>query len=424
VTEFRRTNGRTEQFARAVEALPQDGATLDREPAAPPPGPVDEGLAGELAVVGLLRRAATSAGPSPEARGRIRQRVLDGLAERPPGNRRHQLHQNYQSQTTGQGRQGRAGRASRTARSARHRPPSRDDAWARRARGRFAVALAAALCLVLSVGGTGLLLSRDALPGDSLYWVKRSAETASLGLTFGDQSKGLKHLGFASSRVDEMQTLVTRGNAASGGQAGPYLNALDNFEADSVAGARQLAPLGTNGDDVVLVALRDWVSQQSQRLGALYGQLPAEAQPRFASSLLLLATIQHRVSSLIDRMRCLTVTSGSTDAIGPLPASDPCVARDGVTGSGGGPAERNATQPAAPVPSSGAPPVSGRSASSAPATTNGPLPTNLLPLPGLLPSKPAPTGQGGTSSTAGLLPLPLPLPSAPLPSLLPGLRGG
>jgi hypothetical protein len=424
VSEFRRTNGRTEKFARAVEALPQDGATLDRGPVAPPPGPVDEGLAGELAVVGLLRRAAASAGPSPEARGRIRQRVLDGLAERPQGSRRHQLHQNYQSQTTGQGRQGRAGRASRSARSARHRPPSRDDAWARRARGRFAVALTAALCLLLSVGGTSLLLSRDALPGDSLYWVKRSAETASLGLTFGDQSKGLKHLGFASSRVDEIQTLITRGNAGNDDQASRYVNALNDFEADSVAGARQLAPLGTNGDDVVLVALRDWVTQQSQRLGALYGQLPAEAQPRFAGSLVLLTTIRDRVSTLIDRMRCLTITSGSSDAIGPLPAADPCVTRGGVTGSGSGSTDPNASQAGVPAPMPNAPSVANKPAPSAPATASGPTqPTNLLPLPGLLPSKPAPSNPGATTTT-GLLPLPLPVRTEPLPPLLPGVLGG
>src|SRR4051812_24467473 len=71
-------------------------------------------------------------------------------------------------------------------------------------RGRLVVAAAAALCLLMSLSGMSLLLSRDAVPGDALYSFKRTAESAELGLTFGDQPKALKHLEFASARINEI----------------------------------------------------------------------------------------------------------------------------------------------------------------------------------------------------------------------------
>ncbi|WP_137812626.1 DUF5667 domain-containing protein [Gandjariella thermophila] len=412
MTGFRRRLGRSEQFARAVEALPEDGGSLDRHPVTPPPGPVDEVLAGELALVGLLRRAAATAGPDPEARGRIRQRVLDGLAERPPS--RAPL------PPTTACRQGRAGRASHGKHSSRRRPPSRDDAYAR-TRGRLLVALAAALCLVLSLGATSLLLSRDALPGDSLYWVKRTAETASLGLSFGDAAKGRRHLGFASSRLDEIQTMVTRDNASGAEQANRYLGVLADFEADSAAGARELAASGTNGDDTVLASLRDWANAQAQRLDAVRAELPALAATRSANSLALLDRIRDRVAVLLARTRCLTVTSGTSDDLGPLPAADPCTPRPttaGVTSSAGPGGARSG----APAGSAGAPAAIPPAPAPAPSGGEHP-PGNLLPLPGL--SVPQPTAGGPATATPSTAPAPsVPIRVPPLPSLLPGLLGG
>jgi hypothetical protein len=418
LTRNRRRRGRNEQFARAVEALPEDGRLLDRRPAAAPPESVDEALAGELAVVALLRRAGSSAGPDPDARGRMRQRILDDLAERPPVRQPQQPAAAY--------RQGRAGRASRGTHSSRRRPPSRDDVYARRrpgARGRLVVALAAALCLVLSLGATSLLLSRDALPGDSLYWVKRTAETASLGLSFGDEAKGRRHLGFASSRLDEIQSMVTRDDAAGSGATSRYLSALDDFDANSAAGARQLAAAGANGDDAMLASLRTWTDAQTQRLTTVRAELPGEAMSRSATSIALLDRIRDRVSVLIDRTRCMSVTSGTSDALGPLPAADPCTPRS-ATNNGPAPAGQGGARGGTPASSAGG------SASTTPTATTPapggahPTPTNLLPLPGLSALQPTTTGGNGAP------PVPTTLPSAPirilppLPPLLPGLLGG
>jgi hypothetical protein len=414
LTGIRRRLARSEQFARAVEALPADGRLLDRQSLAAPPGPIDEALTGELAVAALLRRAAVSTGPDPEARGRMRQRVLEGLAERPSTRQPHQPAVAY--------RQGRAGRASHGTHSSRRRPPSRDDAYARKPAGtrvRPLVALAAALCLVLSLGGTSLLLSRDALPGDSLYWVKRSAETASLGLSLGEATRGRRHLGFASSRLDEIQSMVTRDNAAGTEATDRYLRVLDDFDADGAAGARQLAASGTNGDDTVLASLGNWANAQAARLDAVRAQLPAEVRSRSMTSIVLLDRIRDRVAVLLDRTRCLTVTSGASDDLGPLPATDPCTQRTTVNngsaraGLGGGAGGGGRAAGAGAPPSAGAP-VSGGT----PRT-----PTNLLPLPGLSVLQSTPTSPGAAPSSGGPLP-PAPIRIPPLPSLLPGLFGG
>ncbi|MEV8442546.1 DUF5667 domain-containing protein [Actinosynnema sp. NPDC051121] len=345
-----------EQFARVVDAHP-----------GPAPAEGDE-FADELAVVALLRKAAVTAGPDEAARARMRARVL-GAAEPPPT----KLDQPVRERRTG-------------------------------ARGRLAVALAAALCLVFSLAGMSLLLSRDALPGDALYGVKRTAESASLGLTFDEESKGHKRLEFAAARVAEIETLVDRYRESGGGPLGGYLTALTDFDADAAAGSRVLAALGSNSDQRALEDLRDWAAAQATRLAELRGSLPAGAADRAGTSLDLLTRIAERASALHARMDCASVTSGQFDQVGPLPAEDECAARPVEPGTS----------------SSGLPPVPGVTTVPAP-TTSGVAPwatsTSGAGLPGTA-TPPTPTAP--TTSTPGgpLLPLPtLTLPSLPLPGL-------
>ncbi|NUU24149.1 MAG: hypothetical protein HOV68_22000, partial [Streptomycetaceae bacterium] len=196
-----------EQFARAVDAHPGPTAEADE-------------FADELAVVALLRKAAVTAGPDEAARARMRARVL-GAEPAPP----------TELDRTGLDEIGHDPRKHRTG-----------------ARGRLVVALAAALCLLFSLAGMSLLLSRDALPGDALYGVKRTAESASLGLTFDEESKGYKRLEFAGARLGELETLVDRYRESGGGPLGGYLTALTDFDADAAAGSRVLAALGSNSD--------------------------------------------------------------------------------------------------------------------------------------------------------------------------------
>ncbi|MFE9744687.1 DUF5667 domain-containing protein [Saccharothrix saharensis] len=347
-----------EQFARAVDAHP-DPVAADAEE-----------LADELAVVALLRKAAVTAGPDEEAKARMRARVL-GAAEPPPT----KLDQPVRERRTG-------------------------------ARGRLAVALAAALCLLFSLAGMSLLLSRDALPGDALYGVKRTAESASLGLTFGEESKGNKRLEFAAARLAEIETLVDRYRDSGGGPLGGYLTALTDFDADAAAGSRVLAALGSNSDQRALEDLRDWATAQATRLTDLRPSLPAQAADRAGTSLDLLARIADRASALHARADCASVTSGQVDQVGPVPAQDECAAP---------PVDPGTSASAAPPTAAPTTTVTPTTAGDAPGVTSTPG--------GVVPNVPTPSAPPAPTTTTPSGPL-LPLPTLTLPSLpLPGLGG-
>jgi hypothetical protein len=359
-----------EAFARAVESRSGGDSTGSATP---------DALADDLAVVALLRRAAPLSGPTGEERDRIRQRVLDTPA----------------------------GDATRS--------PARSSA-----RGRLLVALAAALCLVFSLAGMSLLLSRGALPGDALYPVKRNAESAALGLTFGEEERALKHLEFATARLAEMETMADRFRESGGGPAGGYLTALTDFDADAAEGARLLATFGVNSGGEALTRLADWAGSHGQRLAALRPGTPPPVAERAGASLDLLDRVRLRAEELIARAACLPVTSGSVDEVGPVPAEG-CgqvpVAPDSTTGP---------PTPTAP-PASAAPPTErpGGSSQPAPAATTAPPVTSggsPAPVPSA-PGTPVPAPPTTTSPPVLTLPLPLPLPlpGVEIPALVPGL---
>jgi hypothetical protein len=373
-----------ERFARAVEVAPDDGKPPNRRPGQPSLDDIDPELADELAVVALLRRASTQVGPDAAARERMRERALAGSAPvlvRPE--------------------------------------PIRSGA-----RGRLVVALAAALCLVLSLTGMSLLLSRDALPGDALYGMKRSAESASLGFTFGDQSKALKRLEFATARISEMETLADRYRGSGGGAADSYLAALADFDSDAAAGSRELATIGANSDGQALSTLAAWAQGQAARLGALRPHLPTRAADRSATSLDLLGKIEHRADDLHTRISCFPITSGSTDEVGPLPAEERCdkTTVDPNSSAGRPPSSQTGTstgsQPAPPPQNTGTPPGPAQPAPSVATTSVVPAPTSSVPTPA------APSQQGGKLSLSVPVPLPIPLPISQIPPLLPGIRVG
>jgi len=346
-----------ERFARAVEARPEAA---------------DPELAAELAVVDLLRSAAATSGPDAAARERMRARIL---AADPP-----------------------------TASGVTLLKPRRRSS----ARGRLAVAAAAALCLVLSLAGMSLLLSRDALPGDALYGMKRTAESASLGFTFGDESKALKRLEFAAARLAEMETLADQ--YGDDGPLGGYLTALTDFDADAAAGSRELSTVGANSDERVLGTLAEWSQAQTRRLSDLRPRLPEAAVTRSATSLDLLARMAQRMADLRARTGCSPVTTGASDDVGPLPASSPCGSEPPAQGSSGtNPPSVLVSPPVATVPSAPVPPAATTTTGTAPpdqSVLNSPT-AAIPPLTSVLPTVPS---LGLPTIT---IPLPLPLPGLP-----------
>jgi hypothetical protein len=385
-----------ESFARAVDSGMHEAS--------------DDMLNRELTVVAALRQVGSqfesTAGPDPAERDRMRQRVMaefssvvhDGTSPVLPLS---------SSRWTSRSAPHKASRN-------RHRIPDET-------RGRLVVAAAAALCLLMSLSGMSVLLSRDALPGDALYTFKRSAESAELGLTFGDQPKALKHLEFASARVSEIEMMAEQADATGNWSDGQerFRRALDDFDADTAAGARLLTALAAHGQTNILTPLRSWAEQQETRLQAVRTALPLPASARLDSTLGLLDRVVVRISALDYRSECATVSSGTHDDLGLLPAKDTC-----------SPIPVDGTSSAVPLPAAPAPDGS---------------PPNVIMPPGLLGSPPAnPTpdpvqkdergrpglrdvlrpepGQPGAESPRPLPgrdsqspDIPLPLPGIPLP---------
>lgn len=259
----------------------RERAEIDRFARALEPSPVrrDGEFADELALVGALRDLGAAGAPDLETRQRIRAEI--------------------------------AGRLETAAATPRRR-------W----RPRTADLVAAALFLVLVLSGLTLVLSRNALPGDALYGVKRAGESTALGLTFGDQAKAQKHLEFATNRITELGEL-----AEAGASPADYRTAYDDFAADLKAGVSQLAAVATSdsGGAQALADVRLWARNQAARLASQ--PLPADAAPVFGDVRDLLGKVQERTSGLVARLNCYEITTGTSDDLGLLPATGECTAR-------------------------------------------------------------------------------------------------
>jgi hypothetical protein len=104
-------------------------------------------------------------------------------------------------------------RAVRPRRRRRHALPSRPAArpgtpsLARRV---VTVGMAAALA-VLAIAGGSVFASRDAVPGDALYGIKRAAEAAGGIFAGGEAARGQHDLDLAATRLDEIERMARDG---------------------------------------------------------------------------------------------------------------------------------------------------------------------------------------------------------------------
>ncbi|ATY09232.1 hypothetical protein CU254_01115 [Amycolatopsis sp. AA4] len=326
-------------------------------------------FAEELALVGALRELGQAGAPDPATRARIRAEIEGRIGEPLPRRR-----------------------------------------W----RPRMADLAAAGIALILGLGGLTLLLSRDALPGDALYSVKRAGEVTSLGLTFGDEAKAEKHLKFAANRVTELGRMNDASPAA-------YETALHDFGNDVRAGVAELTELATtSGNRTRLTSLEAWAQSQARQLESERTGIPASALEDFRQARLLLDRVQQRTSALGSRLSCYQITTGTTDELGLLPARGACTQQP-LSPGGSTPSSPPPPAPGTSVPPSDSPlPV--RSVSSPTLSSPGtPTPTRTsaeIPHPPAPPSFPPPI----TAPTSPRIPTrPAPPPVVSIPPLLPGL---
>jgi hypothetical protein len=297
-----------------------------------------------------------------------------------------------------------------------------DEAVRPRWRARLTAGLAGA-ALTVTAAASLVALAGNARPGDVLYGLKRGTEQTQLALA-GD-SRGTTLLGFASTRLDELQQMVDTPNAlsatASAGATGQILAAgadpqlvistLRTMDDETTQGTAWLTDRAvTTSDEKPLDQLSVWVAAQTDGLAGLAPKLPDAAGAAVAHSLDLLSRVSARTAGLEVAVPCAAGPAvGAPDALGPTPGT--CLPAGAQTPG----AQTDTSVPgtgttAGTVPSTAAVPTpDGGSAGQVPGNGGRTVPAPGTPtIPGL-PKVPVPTVPGGLPTT---LPLPLPGTSA------------
>jgi hypothetical protein len=432
-----------ERFAAAVESRTPLDATGDAD------------LARELEIVAMLRSRGTAFAPDAETKARAKQRLMAVLAaeqgprqaphaaaappavaaeltaplgrvvERPdvdPTAETTLMEPVTADSTPGSGEdQGTVVEPiplhGRRARRARHTLGGRT----RRAapagmRGRVVFVGAAAAAVLLAVASGGVLASSDALPGDTLYGVKRVAESAGLALAFDDASRARRHLEIAATRLSEVEQLARDPQSAPAPEV--FTTAMDEFDAATNEGSQLLlSAAGQDGSGTATEDLRTWATEQSNRLTELEPELPAAADA-------------DESKELLDRLLGQTA---STDA-----GTSRRTAGESTDEPDAGNAEQDTTSPPDEEDSSGASKTDEPSRGSDESTER----ENPRLLPDLAPNEDKNEDEKTTGSTPsededskssesdsdeerdGNVSVPLPLlPPVTLPPLLPGMPG-
>jgi len=209
---------------------------------------------------------------------------------------------------------------------------------AARGRSRLTAGLAGAAVAVTALAGL-VAVSSSAQPGDPLYGLKRGTEQTQLALA-SDSSRGQTLLDFATTRLDELDRLLSGGPsalpAAGGGHGGggPAVLAADAFpelvvqtlhtmDAQTTDGTAWLTTRAQQtGTTAPLDRLTGWAARQSAGLSALVPETPEGALAAMDDSLALLADVAGRGTALRDAITCPAgpTTTGS-DRYGPVPGA-------------------------------------------------------------------------------------------------------
>ncbi|MCX5377714.1 DUF5667 domain-containing protein [Streptomyces sp. NBC_00091] len=248
--------------------------------------------------------------------------------------------------------------------------------------------------------------STDALPGDSLYPVKRGMEDLKLGMAEEDADRGRLYLDQASNRLSEARRLMERGRSGPLDHEvlGEIRRALAGMKHDASEGHRLLqAAYVRDGNISPIQALSTFSSSHRDAWGRLRSNLPPQ-----------LTDVGDQVTSVFQAI---------DDDVAPLQGLLPKTPEQSRGGPGGSPAK-----PSAPA-----------------AGKQHPAPAPDAPASAAAPATPSPSGSPQQAPGSGLLggtgdllnpparnqsaPPPSSTPAAPqpditLPPLLPGLLPG
>jgi hypothetical protein len=152
-------------------------------------------------------------------------------------------------------------------------------------RGRVVFVGAAAAATVLAIASGGVLASSNALPGDTLYPVKRVAESAGLALTFDEGSRARRHLEIAATRLSEVEQLARDTQSAPSPDV--FTTAMGDFDTATNEGSQLLLSAAeTDQGGTAAEDLHKWASEQSDKLTELEPALPPAANADASKELL------------------------------------------------------------------------------------------------------------------------------------------
>lgn len=207
-----------------------------------------------------------------------------------------------------------------------------------RPRSRFTKGLAAGgLTFGVAAGAlTGVAAaSTDALPGDSLYGLKRGMESIKLGLAHGDLERGRVYLNQASTRLQEVHRLLERQPAGEldAESLEEIRRALTGMRHDAAEGHRLLSHAHhQDGSLGPIESLSSFTSSHRRDWGELRDQLP----PQLSQVGDEVNSIFEAIDSQVDPVRSqLPSALGTKNAQGPAaPSGRPGTGGEEHAGSG------------------------------------------------------------------------------------------
>ncbi|WP_460660637.1 DUF5667 domain-containing protein [Kribbella swartbergensis] len=297
-------------------------------------------------------------------------------------------------------------------------PPGGEDVDAtvtviRQRHGRRIRLVASTAALVLLGGGIGsAAAAQQAMPGDTLYGMKRSIENVSTNVSVGDGSRGRRDLEHAMTRLSEVREL-----AESGGDVATINATLDDFSAQARKGvSRLVASYQQDGDASSITAITQFITSARQALGELAPKLPPESLKSAVEALATIEQLAQHTTAACPKCEQPKPAKGT----GNQPAA-PNNATEPSTSANGGPSVGPSTKP---TTGAGTLPKVTSTPKPSPNPTileepNTPPPTTLK-----TPPKPSSSSTPSATSTPTIVPTlpsatpswPWPFPSLALPS--------
>ena len=197
----------------------------------------------------------------------------------------------------------------------------------------LAIAASVITVFAMLLGGA-VWMSQKALPGDTLYGLKRASENVRLDLAGSDTAKAKLLLQFAGTRVDEANGLASRATADAMG-SGLQAGVIDSHTADLIdstlgsadSDVKNATTLLTNqavasNSSTPLKIITDWAPSQLARLKSLAAAVPdGSLRQRAQSSAWLVNAAANRAKALVPVVANGCASTADTDSLGALPSS-------------------------------------------------------------------------------------------------------